>query len=253
MIYGLYQSAGGLQLNQYRLEVLANNLANASTPGFKHDLTLVRERPVETRERPGDPGLRHRTLDGLTGGSLVAPTVTSFEQGALERTGGPLDAALVGDGFFTVQDGQEVRYTRDGRFEVNAEGRLVTAAGGLPVLSDEGVPIEVPAEASGPLRLDADGSLRAGSVRVARIGVVDVDDRSRLVKLGGGLLKAEGTETRPARAAVRPGFIESSTVDPAGAMVSMIEVSRAYQMNATMIGLADATLARAVNDIARLR
>ena len=80
MVYGIYQSAAGMIVNQYRQAVLANNLANLDTVGFKHDLTIVRERQVETAEDGLSGRLSDRMLDRMTGGSLVAPTVTSFEQ-----------------------------------------------------------------------------------------------------------------------------------------------------------------------------
>lgn len=254
MLYGIYQSAGGLQVNQYRMEVLANNLANADTAGFKRDLTLVRERPQQSLETlagldASDPGLA-----GMTGGSLVAPTVTLFDQGALEMTDKPLDVALVGEGFFTVQVNEQERYTRDGRFAVTDAGELVTAAGAHQVLDEEGEPIVVPADLTGAVHIEADGQVMAGETVVGRIGVVRVEDRSLLHKTGQNLFESLGAEPESiADPALKVGAIEKSAVDPVQAMVSMIQVSRAYEFNATMISLADSTLGRAVNDVGRIR
>jgi len=253
MIYGLYQSAAGLQLNQYRMEVLANNLANASTPGFKHDLTVVRERNVASLENPAEAAMSNRTLDELSGGSLVAPTYTSFEQGPIDHTGRPLDVALTGDGFFTVGDGNDVRYTRDGRFMISDSGELVMVAGNHPVLDEAGQPITVSGQARDKIEITAAGEVKAGDTVLGRIGVVDFEDKTQLRKVGGDLIDALNETPQAANASFRPGFIEGSTVDPMKAMVSMIEVTRAYELNATLIGLADGTLARAVNDIARIR
>lgn len=251
MVYGIYQSAAGLQLNQYRQEVLANNLANLETTGFKHDMTAVRERALAGRELMARPSWSDRTLDGLTGGSYVAPTYTSFAQGPLEHTGGRLDVALSGEGFFAVQDGDTVRYTRDGRFVTNASGELTTVSG-HKVLGESGQPIVVPLDGVSKVTIAASGEVRAGASRLGQLQVVDFENKQQLRKVGGNLFDAGDAATVQADASLQPGFIEGSTVEPTKAMVSMIEVSRAYEFNATLIGLADGTLGRAVNDIARL-
>ena len=255
MVYGIYQSAGGLLVNQYRMEVLANNLANAETPGFKQDLTVVRERRPESAARMAGLEASDPRLRGMTGGSLVAPTVTSFEQGPIDKTGQPLDVALTGEGFFRiVGPGGGERYTRDGRFAVNEAGELVTVAGNNKVLDDAGAPIAIPAEARGRLRIDAGGQVMSGDAVLGRLGIVNFDDKSLLAKTGSNLIESLGAKATPMTdASLEAGAVEKSTVDPTHAMVSLIEVNRAYQMNATLIGLADSTLSRAVNDIARLR
>ena len=253
MIYGIYQSAAGLQVNQYRQEVLANNLANASTTGFKHDLSVVRERRAASDEAFADPSLTNPVFDRLTGGSLVAPSYTVFEQGSIEHTGNKLDVAISGDGFFTVEDGDKVGYTRDGRFALNANGELVTVAGNHKVLDETGKPIVVTADKRGQVEITAGGQVRAGQEVIGKLAVADFEDKSRLRKVGGNLLVPTGMEPTSANATLNPQSIEGSTVDPTKMLVGMIEASRAYQLNATLIGLADSTLGRAVNDIARIR
>ncbi|NLE61616.1 MAG: flagellar hook basal-body protein, partial [Planctomycetes bacterium] len=181
MVYGIYQSAAGMIVNQYRQAVLANNLANLDTVGFKHDLTIVRERQVETAEDGLSGRLSDRMLDRMTGGSLVAPTVTSFERGQIQVTGSQMDVAIDGNGFFAVNDGDKTRYTRDGRFSINANGLLVTA-GGRPVLDEQGGTIAVPEEVRGRIVIDADGSVQSNGEVLGRIGLVDFQDRGRLCK-----------------------------------------------------------------------
>lgn len=252
MVYGIYQSAAGMLVNQYRQEVLANNLANVSTVGFKPDLAVVRERMVASKEGFVGPLGSHEVYDRMTGGSLVAPTFTSFEQGPIVRTDNPLDVAIQADGFFAVQDGDTTRYTRDGRFTLNHEGMLITVAGGHPVLSETGTPIRLPANARGRAHIDANGEVRSGTQRFGKLGVFDFADERSLTKHGGNLLTAH-TKPTPIEPNLAVRSVEQSAVDPTATMVSLIEVSRAYQLNATMVGLADATLGRAVNDIARMR
>ncbi len=252
MVYGIYQSAAGMIVNQYRHSVLANNLANLDTVGFKSDLTAVWERKVEARANPASASLSDRTLDRMTGGLLAAPTYTSFEQGPLEFTGGNLDVAIDGDGFIAVSDGGKTRYTRDGRLAINRAGVLTTISGGRPVLDEQGNSITVPANARGRVQISAGGEIQAGGTSFGRIGMVQFADRARLCKIGGNLFDAMGAEAQAVLPQFRVNSIENSTVDPTQAMVSMIEVSRAYELNANMVSLADSTLSRAVNDIGRV-
>ncbi len=252
MLYGIYQSAGGLQVNQYRQEVLANNLANIATVGFKPDLAVARERQTAQREDGADPALTDPIAEGLTGGSLVAPTYTLFKAGPIEPTGNPLDVAISGEGFFAVQDGKEERYTRSGRFMIDADGTLVTVAGHHPVLTAEGGHVVVP-KSAGKVRIDAGGQVRAGQLSLGQLKVVDFQDKMNLKKTGKNLMQSLGGRPVELEPTLLTGAVEASAVDPTATMVAMIEASRAYQLNATLVGLADSTLGRAVNDIARLR
>jgi len=253
MVYGIYLSAGGLQTNQYRQEVLANNLANVSTVGFKPDLSVVNERRIESNERFTDPALGDPTLDGLTGGSLVAPTYTSFEPGSIQQTGNPLDVALTDDSFFVVEDGDKQCYTRDGRFMVNAKGSLATVTGGRLVLGVDSQPIQVSQNAASRVTIDGSGRVRAGDTVFGQVGTVVFEDRTRLRKVGGNRFEAIGATPQRVEPNLRVGAVEGSGVDPLQTLVSLMQVTRAYEMNATLLGLSDSTLNRAVNDIARIR
>jgi flagellar basal-body rod protein FlgF len=126
-------------------------------------------------------------------------------------------------------------------------------AGGRPVLDEQGQTIDIPPTARARLRIDANGAVRSGDVELGRVGLVNFADRSRLCKAGSNLFDAAGMQAEAVEPRFRTNSIESSTVDPTKAMVAMIEVSRAYEMNANLVGLADNTLGRAVNDIGRIR
>jgi len=251
MVYGLWLSAAGMAANQYRQDVAANNLANIETIGFKHDLALLSERPVESRE-DGDTILhRHALLDLLSGGTRVTPTVHSFEQGPAQVTNQPLDAMIQGSGFFQVETADGPRYTRDGRFAVDPAGRLVTVAGALPVLDQAGQPITV-AAGQRP-EIDHRGRIKQGETVAATLGVVEFDDLAKLRKQGASLFVATGdAAARSATSSqVVPRTLEGSTIDPITGLVGMIEASRAFEINANMISLQDSTMGRAANDIAR--
>ncbi len=251
MIYGLWLSAAGLQTSQYRQAVIANNLANADTVGFKESLAVIRERLVESRSG-GKLSSAHPVLDDMTGGSFVAPTYTRFSQGQIEPSSNPLDVAIIGEGFFQIKQGEQIRYTRDGRFTVNAEGRLVTVAGGFDVLDVERRPIVLGQRNAGPARIAEDGTVYRGDTVAGQLGVVDFADKSLLRHVGKSGFEPVGIEPLPATARVRSGALERSTVDPIRTMASMIEAARAYQMNAMMISLQDGMLGRAVNDVGQV-
>jgi flagellar basal-body rod protein FlgF len=250
MIYGLYLSAAGLQSNSYELDVIANNLANADTVGFKRDLAVLTERRVEADES-GRLGRRNDLLDKLSGGTAVSPTYTTFTNGALEETGRPLDLAISGEGFFEILEGDEVYYSRDGRMMTDVQGRLTTVTG-KSVLDANGQPIVIDPRSAEPVSVSPEGVLRQGQNEVARLGLVAFDDTRELTKVGGGLFKAHGETPRPATGGIVAGYLEQSTVDPVTTLARMIEAQRAYQMNATMISLQDGMLSRAVNDLGKV-
>ncbi|MEE8169281.1 MAG: flagellar hook-basal body protein [Phycisphaerae bacterium] len=254
MIYGLWQSAAGLQAQKLRLDVFANNVANVDTPGFKPDAISLVERLTASQggtalgEAPYPP---HPTLDRQTGGVTFSPTYTDFSTAAPVTTGNALDLAIDGDGFFSVRTEQGVRYTRNGRLTMRVDGTLVTAAGAFEVLSTAGRPIRVNPSA-GAIQVGADGRVRQGDTVLARLGIVDFADRQRLEKTGRNLFEANGAPPKAATGEVRQFAYESSGVNSVTGLVRMIEAQRAYQLNATMITIQDQTLGRVVNDVGRL-
>ncbi len=251
--YGLWLSAAGMKMNDHRQALLANNMANADTTGFKHDLAVVTQREVESRVLAGGMQFAHPILDDMTGGINVRPTYHSAEQGPVEPTGRPLDVAIDGEGFFTVSDGNVTRYTRDGEFARSMDGELVVAAGEgrWKVLSDGGAPI-VLTEQGGDVKISADGTVRQGAVVVGRLGLVTMDDQQSFRKVGENLFEAAADEVIPVEAKLFPEARERSTFDVMQGLATMIEATRAYQLNAKMIQLQDDTMGQAVSRIARV-
>ena len=181
----------------------------------------------------------------------MAPTYTTFAQGPLDTTNRPLDLAIRGEGFFQVLDGDELLYTRDGRFTIDNQGRLVTT-NGKTVLAAGGTPILVNAESPEPITVSPKGTVKQGAGEVGRLALVSFDDLQGLTKAGAGLFKAHGQVSQPADAEILAGHLEKSTVDPVAGLARMIQTHRAYQLNATMISLQDGMLSRAVNDLGRV-
>lgn len=251
MVYGLWSSAAGMAANQYRQNIAANNIANINTIGFKHDLAMLVERPVESREDPGAPGIyAHELFDRLSGGTHVAPTTHSFVQGPAIVTNKPLDLMIEGKGFFQVQTADGVRYTRDGRFTVNADGTLVSAAGGRPVLGVGGGTITVN---SHDVQINGQGKVIQDGNVVGTLAVAEFDDVQKLRKQGANLFIApESVDPRPASASrIVPGTLEGASIEPVTGLVDLIEASRAFQMNANLVSLQETMIGRAVNEIAR--
>ena len=259
MNYGLYLSASGVLTNMYRQDVFANNLANASTVGFKRDLAAISQRDPESIEGGHQLQWRNDLLDELGGGVFAGPQHISFAQGALEKTNNPLDVAIDGtDGFFVVSkpgDGgqQELRFTRDGRFTRDAQGFLVTTIGGLNVLDNEDRPIQLLED--GKVSVTNDGRIRQNGEEIARIQVTNIAARDRLRKDGGNLLKYEGSgdgRSAAGNITLGSGFVESSGVDPIRELLGLIETTMAIQQNAQMIRHHDQIMDRAVNSLGRV-
>ena len=213
---GLYAAVTGAAIQAQRLEILANNLANVSTTGFKKDLLALQV--VEGSSRTPSPSA------DLVG---IYRAVTDFSQGSLNRTGNPLDLAVEGPGFFEILTPDGPRYTREGRFTRDALNRLVTSDG-EPVMGD-----------GGPLVLDgseivmgSDGEVTVDGIPAGRIRIVHFKDTGLLAKVGGNLYEnrgGEGNLDAGAASSVLQGYVEISNVNQVREMIGLIEVSRAYE------------------------
>ncbi len=250
--YGLWLSAAGMKVQEYRQTLLANNMANAHTTGFKQDLAVITQRRVESRSSPEGVLFAHPMLDALAGGLNVLPAYHSFAQGPIEHTGKPLDVAINGDGFFPVSDGSATRYTRDGEFTVITKIDLVLAAqqGRWRVLDDEGNPM-VFEESGGKVSISQDGTVRQGETVVAKLGLMTTADKQSLRKVGGNLFDAGGAKMVPAGGRFEPESREESNVDAMKGLVTMIEAARAYQLNSTLIRLQDQMTGQTVQTVGR--
>ena len=250
MIYGLYLSATGVMTSSYKEDVIANNLANSETIGFKRNDPQFRQRLTALQEsrRPGD--WSDSTLEGVGGGLLAMPTGIDFTQGAFDKTGSPLDAAIEGSGFFAVQDQQQTRLTRDGRFSVSRDGSLVTPTG-HKVLDARGRPVTLAPDAS--TQIHDDGSISQNGQTVAKLGLFDIADHSTLVKVGQNLLAvADPNQLKPATGSLHPEFLEGSNAEPTIELANLMDAQRQLEANANLIRTQDSTLQRLVNDVGKI-
>jgi flagellar basal-body rod protein FlgF len=248
---GIYLNAAGALAAEARLDVIANNIANVDTPGFKRSFTLQRARAPEATVPSRAAGGR-ADLDALGGGLFIQEVRFDASQGGIVPTGEPLDVAIDGDGWFGVELDGETLYTRAGNFQRRADGVLATADGRGTVLDLGGGPIVLPDGGSAP-SIDESGQITVDGVLVGRIGVFGTLDPRAFEPAGGSLFRSkEGLLPESEGARLRASMLESSTSDPVREMVRMIQTFRAYETNQRMIALQDQALGRAVNDVGRL-
>ena len=209
------------------LDIVANNIANANTTGFKTEDLMVRTEAAKPA----------RTLGGTNPVKFVLDdgVVRDFTQGAMTKTGGDFDLAIEGQGFFKVQTAAGERYTRDGRFTTNPEGKLVTQTGN-PVLDEGGGEILIDPK-QGPVTVGKDGIVSQGPLALGKIGVVRADDLSTLSKDGDNLYRntSNAALQQAPNAVVHQGMLESSNVQSVVQITKLIEVQRAYESMAKMM------------------
>ena len=218
---------GHEQALRRRMDVVANNLANVTTSGFKREQPLFHETVREGRSE--EPAARQTSF------VLDYGAIHDTAEGAFAATGNPLDIAIEGSGYLSVQlpDGNTA-FTRAGKLAILDDGRLA-AAGGLPLLGDNGQPILIPPEAQAALRIGKDGNVEGPGGPLGRIGVTTFADERSVRVRGDGLSEGEsGTLLPPAATRIRSGGLESSNVQPVGETTAMIEILRAYQSSKRM-------------------
>ena len=250
MIYGLSLSTAGAMASQHRMEVLSNNLANVGTAGFKRELAAFKVAPLEADLRGAGPAFRHPVVDGIGGGIFALPTHTDLSVGPLRHTESPSDLAIAGEGFFLVGAKDGKRLTRDGRLSVTADGRLVRATGGEPLLDEAGQGIDL--DPQQPFTVTSDGTVLQAGEQVGRLAVVSADSKA-LQKAGNGLFRVSDKVTPEPVAGpqVRQGYIEESGVEPTIELTNLILATRTYEMNVRMLQQQDQTLGRLINTVAK--
>jgi len=264
MSFGLYISSEGAMSQEYRMQTIANNIANLETPGFKREVALQMARhtaSVSWGEVPFGTGL----MTDIGGGVHTIGTHTEFSQGPIMPTEIKTDLAIQGDGWFRIRDvanGEEF-LTRAGNFQVDRNGVFVSEWGRsrFQLLDVEGEPVALPVPGSNTWHITDDGVVHeVGVGRVQQIALVQPDDLKTMVKIGENAFRLDvpdgvlGYHDIPAeeRPRLRAGHLEMSTVNPATEMIEMIIASRAVETNVKMMHVQDEASGALINRVLRV-
>lgn len=207
------------------MQVVANNIANTATTGFRQEGLIFSEHVSK--------------VEGGASLSMATANVrqTSMMQGALTRTGGTFDLAIEGEGFFLIETPEGERLSRAGNFSPNALGDLVTNDG-FRVLDTGGAPVFVPPDAL-DLSVSADGTVSTDGRPIAQIGLYQPIEPAKMLREDGVMFRAEGGVKPAENGKIIQGFLESSNVDPISQIARMIEVQRAYEMGQSFLQAED--------------
>jgi flagellar basal-body rod protein FlgF len=279
VLRGLYTGASGMLAQEYRMDAVANNLANVDATGYKRDTAVFKAFPEMLLRRANDEGVYTFPVGSVDTMPMVGKlgtgvelneVYTSFEQGAMKETDNDLDFALDGKGFMSVSTQNGERYTRNGSFVINPQGYLTTKSGDL-VLGEAG-PIQLQkynymvdqdgviwrdaSQAGDATRMVSMNEVKWDNIeRVDRLKITDFEQERYLAKQGNSYWTAT-RESGPAvivpddaRPKVRTGFLEASNVNAISEMVQMIEVNRAYEANSKSIQTHDALAGRLINEV----
>jgi flagellar basal-body rod protein FlgF len=235
-------AASGLQSRMEALDIVANNLANTTTGGFKLDREFY--------------SLFTAADDDGGGASTKLPLIqkqwTDFSQGVLTPTGNALDLALSGKGFFAVNGPSGPLYTRNGSFQLSPTGQLTTSEG-YTVLDPNGQPIQT--QSQDPIEVGEDGSVIQSGQALGQLQIVDFADRSMLQKLGNSYFMPSDPKTVPipaTEAAVKQGKTENSNVAPAESAVRLVGLMRQFEMLQKAITITTDMNKQALTEVARV-
>lgn len=240
---GLYTAYSGLRATADLLDVVANNLANVNTTGFKADETFQKMYNRAVAEAGAGP-----LEDAMNNSAAIGGSLSNFQPGVMKATGRDLDVAIEGKGFLTVQGPSGVYFTRNGSLHLNADGGLVTPEG-LPVLGENG-PIQIP---QGRVSITESGDITVEGKAVDTLRIVDFADKHALEKIGDSLFRslgAEGTVLDPGDRTVRQGTLEQSNVNPVREMVVMIDIMRRFEaLQKTVFTMMNEINQRSINQV----
>jgi flagellar basal-body rod protein FlgG len=247
MIRGTYTSESGLVAAQARMDMLSNNIANASTTGFKEILATQTDVGTTVGLIFGD-GTSWNGLGPMSYGTMATGVTVNHLQGPLLTTGIPSDLGITGDGLFAVGTPTGVAYTRAGDFVIDAAGTLTTQAG-QPVLDTTGRPVAVPAGGTG-FAVAPDGTVAGSGQRIALVSF----PTTGVTRLGENLYSIAGPVAPVAAGAgtMVQGALEGSNVNMANSMTELIAVQRTFQLSARSLTLQDGTLEEA-NSVGKLK
>lgn len=251
MTKGFYNLTSGILSQGRRLDVVANNMTNLSTAGYKAETYTDRTFQEVLISRVGNKDKSGATVIGEES-YILAPDqlYVDYTQGSVKETGMMLDFAIQGDGFFAIQTDDGIQYTRNGSFSLNEAGQLTLAGQGL-VLGTDGQPITL---ATDRIRVDRQGAIYAeDGGYLGQLGIYSFADNGQLEKAESGLFIPGGQQVQPSQnSEVLWKYVEESNVDMLQEMTRMLTAQRALQGGAQVLKLYDGLLTKATTDLGRL-
>lgn len=266
MVKGLYTGYTGMVNEQKRMDVVANNLANAATTGYKKEGMVNQsfDHELAIKIKDTSTGRLPQRIGAISLGVKVGETYTNWDQGSYQLTDNPADLAISGNGFFAIsytgKDGvTSIKYTRDGAFTVDNQGYFRTSDGDYlldqngAMNSDNNLANFVRVNPNQEFSINQQGYIFQNEQIVGQIGVVDVADYNYISKYGENLYDlVEGGQIVASDASIEQGCLEASNVNVIDEMVQMITVARAYEAGQKVIQTEDSTLDKAVNSVGRV-
>ncbi|HTV16396.1 MAG TPA: flagellar basal-body rod protein FlgF [Acidobacteriaceae bacterium] len=218
---GYYSLATALNSRTQELDTIANNLANASTVGYRAQENVFGSILATAGNTNGSALSQAVNTYGILSG-----TTLDLSQGALQKTGNNLDVAIEGSGYFVVQTANGPMYTRNGSFQISAHGQLVTSAGDA-VMGEDGA-IAMP---PGVVSISSDGTLSSGGAVVGKLHIVEFAPNTQLTSMGGSYYSAPAASVQKAtQSTVQQGMLESSNVNSITSMVDLVTAQRTAEM-----------------------
>lgn len=260
MTRGIEALSSGMQTAIDLNDVLANNVANASSNGFKKSNAVIKRFDDVMVDKLNNMNYKnYYDGDNKYVGQISSKVETQqlyvdFTQGSLVQTSNPLDVAINGDGFFTVQkSNNQTAYTRNGSFLLGQDGILKDAKGNA-VIGELDKPIKISKEQAKNISINRDGTIMSGLEKVNKLKIVDFQDRNMLTQQADSLFINDGNSRTvvPKNLDVNQGMLESSNSSIVQEMVNSISGMRAYETMATMMKMTDGTLQKNINDVGRL-
>lgn len=256
MVKGLYTAYTGMINEQHRMDVLTNNLANASTVGFKKEGATSQsfdEVLAYKIKDTTDPNWA-RPLGDISLGVKIGENYTDYSQGSMRETGNTYDVAISGSGFFTIQftnkkGEQSLKYTRDGSFTLDKDGYLVTKDGDFV----QGTNGRIRLNPLLPATVDQAGNIYQNDARVATLDITDFEDYNYIEHYGENYYQTvEGFKEKNGDFKIMSGYLEMANMSVVTEMVNMISVSRAYETNQKIVQAYDSSLEIAANQIGKV-
>lgn len=258
MVRGIDIAATGMVSLSHYHDIIANNLANINTPGFKQTLASFKNvENLEVSKIDAAQGFKNNESPGIvSAGSVLDSTTFDFKQGSVKTTGNPLDLAIQGDGFFAVRTPDGDAYTRNGSFIKGEDGGITTIEG-YPLIGESGNPLSVSTNNfdAKKLRILSNGDLEINKEIVDKVKIVDFNDKSQLKALGGSLFKSvkENNIKDAENYQITQGSLESSNANVIESMIKSIDAMRTYEFLSKNIETVNRGLSKTVNEVGRLK